>query len=317
MVNLRVLVAGAAGFLGSHLCDELLNRGAVVLGVDDLSSGTTENLKDALANRKFEFREVDVIALSEDALADQKFDVIFNLASIASPALYMKKELHTLKTGSIGTLNLLQLAKQSGARFVMASTSEIYGDPQVHPQHENYYGNVNPIGDRACYDESKRFSEALCRTFRTTYNVNVGIMRIFNTYGPRLHPGDGRVISNILRAAATGTRFRVNGTGEQTRSFCYVDDLIDAMTSFATVTAFGPVNLGNPTEITILELVSIVEKVTGTKIHLEFVPSLSDDPTRRRPDISRAYEILKWEPKISLEQGLLNTYHWMGNKAEP
>jgi len=310
-VSMRVLVAGAAGFLGSNLCDELLRNGATVLGVDDFSSGATENLSSALKHSNFDFQELDIVAIHEDSLSDRTFDVIFNLASIASPALYMKNELHTLKSGSIGTLNLLQLAKRNGARFVMASTSEIYGDPQVHPQHEEYFGHVNPIGDRACYDESKRFSEALCRTFRQTYNVNVGIMRIFNTYGPRMHPGDGRVVSNILSAALSGTTFRVNGTGEQTRSFCYVDDLINAMIRFATVTAFGPVNLGNPNEISILELVHIVENVTGKRVNIEFAPGLSDDPTRRRPDISRAFNLLNWEPEISLEDGLLRTFNWL------
>lgn len=311
---MQVLIAGAAGFLGSHLVDRLLAEGHQVVGVDDLSSGTMHNLLSAFNSPRFQFFKSDVAQGIAIPLADFAFDLIVNLASLASPRLYQTQPLHTLKTGSLGTLALLELAARHDSRFVMASTSEIYGDPEVHPQNENYFGNVNPVGERSCYDEAKRFSEALCYTFREWGQHNVGVARIFNTYGPRLRPGDGRVISNLLRCAVTGEPFSIYGDGLQTRSLCFVSDLIEGLCRLASSREFGPVNLGNPFEISILDLVREVGEVTGNSIIVRHTPALSDDPKRRQPDISRARELLGWQPHVSLRLGLATTYEWM--KAE-
>jgi len=310
----QVLIAGAAGFLGSHLVDRLLGEGHQVVGVDDLSSGTMRNLLKASDHPHFQFFKSDVAQGLSEIPSDLRFDVVVNLASLASPRLYQAQPLHTLKTGSLGTLALLELAARNDSRFVMASTSEIYGDPEVHPQNETYFGNVNPVGERSCYDEAKRFSEALCYTFREWGKHNVGVARIFNTYGPRLSPDDGRVVSNLLRCAVTGEPFSIYGDGLQTRSLCFVSDLIDGLCRLASSHEFGPVNLGNPSEIAILDLVHEVEEVTGESIIVQHIPALSDDPKRRQPDISRARELLGWQPHISLQLGLVKTYEWM--KAE-
>lgn len=314
--RVQVLIAGAAGFLGSHLVDRLLAEDHQVVGVDDLSSGTMRNLLAASDHPHFQFFESDVAQGLSEIPADLRFDLIVNLASLASPRLYQAQPLHTLKTGSLGTLALLELAARNDSRFVMASTSEVYGDPEVHPQNEAYFGNVNPVGERSCYDEAKRFSEALCYTFREWGEQNVGVARIFNTYGPRLSPDDGRVVSNLLRCAVTGEPFSIYGDGLQTRSLCFVSDLIDGLCQLASSHEFGPVNLGNPSEITILDLVHEVEEVTGKSIIVHHTPALSDDPKRRRPDISRARELLGWHPHVSLRLGLTTTYQWMRAELE-
>jgi len=310
-MRMRALIAGAAGFIGSHLVDRLLQKGYQVVGIDDLSSGRLSNLESASRFRSFSFCEADICQPLERQLNRRNFDVVVNLASLASPPMYQARPLHTLRTGSIGTLNLLEVATDSQARFVMASTSEIYGDPEIHPQSETYFGNVNPVGERSCYDEAKRFSEALCYTFRERRGTNVGIARIFNTYGPRLRPDDGRVVSNLIRCALTSETFNVNGDGRQTRSLCFIDDMISGLMALVESSAFGPINLGNPAEVSILDLVREVEQVAGRKITTQHVGALGDDPKRRRPDITRATELLKWRPEINLRSGLSRTYQWM------
>jgi UDP-glucuronate decarboxylase len=301
---MRILVTGGAGFLGSHLCDRLVEAGHEVTVIDNLQTGSRMNLAHLRENRRAEFIEHDVVDPFEG-----KFDRIYNLACPASPPLYQHDPVKTLRTSFTGTDNLLDLARRTGSRFFQASTSEVYGDPTVHPQTEDYRGNVNPIGPRACYDEGKRAAETLCFDYRRQYGIEIKVARIFNTYGPRMNPDDGRVVSNFVVQALRGEPITIYGGGEQTRSFCYVDDLIEGflrlMESPADVT--GPINLGNPGEFTIRELADIVIEMTGSRSKITRKELPVDDPKQRKPDISRATLLLGWEPKISLREGLART----------
>lgn len=297
----RVLVTGAAGFLGSHLCEALLGRGCAVVGVDNFATGTKENLADLLrSGERFEFLEHDICR----PLDAGPVDFIFNFASPASPPDYLRLGVETLRVGSEGTLNMLELARRHKARFLQASTSECYGDPLEHPQTESYWGNVNPIGPRSVYDESKRFAEAAVTAYGRYYEVDVRIARIFNTYGPRLKPNDGRVISNLMCQALRGEDLTVFGDGSQTRSFCYVSDLIEGIIRLANSDERLPVNIGNPVEWTILDCAQTVLALTGSRSRICHNELPQDDPVRRKPDITRARRILGWEPKIQLEDGL-------------
>ncbi len=298
-----ILVTGAAGFLGSHLCDRLLADGHSVVGVDDLSTGNTSNLDHLREEGRFRFIEQDII---------KPFDVgavsyVFNFASPASPVDYSRLGVETLLVGSAGTINTLELARKYNAGYLHASTSECYGDPEVHPQVETYWGNVNPIGPRSVYDEAKRFSEAAVMAYHRYYNVDTHLVRIFNTYGPRLQPNDGRVISNLVLQALRGEPLTIYGDGSQTRSFCYVSDLIDGIVRLSRSAEHTPVNIGNPDEFTILECAREVVAVTGSKSEITFRPLPQDDPTRRRPDITKARTLFGWEPKIKLREGLENS----------
>jgi len=300
MNSRRILVTGAAGFLGSHLCDSLLNAGNRVIGVDNLSTGSETNLAHLSRESRFEFVQQDIC---------QPFDVgavdfVFNFASPASPVDYARLGIETLLVGSAGTLNTLEIARRRNAGYLHASTSECYGDPEVHPQSETYWGNVNPIGPRSVYDEAKRFSEAAVMAFHRYHSVNTHLVRIFNTYGPRLQINDGRVISNLMTQALTGEPLTIYGDGSQTRSFCYVSDLIEGILALADSDEHLPVNIGNPEEWTILECAEEVLKVTGVSANIVFKPLPQDDPTRRRPDIRKAKALLGWQPKVKLRQGL-------------
>jgi len=296
------LVSGAAGFVGSHLVDRLLEEGFAVVGVDNFITGKEENLNSAKSNSKFSFLDLDVVSEIPDL--GMKFDYIFHAASPASPPKYFEYPIETMMVNSIGTKNLLDLAIKNKARVIFFSTSEVYGDPLEHPQRESYWGNVNPIGPRSIYDEAKRFGEALVAQYVREKKVNAGIIRIFNTYGPRLDPHDGRVVSTFIRQAISGEALTVNGDGNQTRSFCYISDLIDGILKMAESNEFGPINLGNPNEMTLNELIKEISKLLSKNLDTTNLPELKDDPVRRKPDISLAKEKLGWEPKVSLTQGL-------------
>ena len=296
------LVSGAAGFVGSHLVDRLLEEGFAVVGVDNFITGKEENLNSAKSNSKFSFLDLDVVSEIPDL--GMKFDYIFHAASPASPPKYFEYPIETMMVNSIGTKNLLDLAEKNNSRFVFFSTSEVYGDPLEHPQRESYWGNVNPIGPRSIYDEAKRFGEALVAQYVREKKVNAGTIRIFNTYGPRLDPHDGRVVSTFIRQAINGEALTINGDGNQTRSFCYISDLIDGILKMAESNEFGPINLGNSNEITLNELIKEISKLLSKNLSTVNLPELKDDPVRRKPDISLAKEKLGWEPKVSLTQGL-------------
>ena len=296
------LVSGAAGFVGSHLVDRLLEEGFAVVGVDNFITGKEENLNSAKSNSKFSFLDLDVVSEIPDL--GMKFDYIFHAASPASPPKYFEYPIETMMVNSIGTKNLLDLAIKNKARVIFFSTSEVYGDPLEHPQRESYWGNVNPIGPRSIYDEAKRFGEALVAQYVREKKVDAGIIRIFNTYGPRLDPHDGRVVSTFIRQAINGEALTVNGDGNQTRSFCYISDLIDGILKMAESNEFGPINLGNPNEMTLNELIKEISKLLSKNLDTTNLPELKDDPVRRKPDISLAKEKLGWEPKVSLTQGL-------------
>ena len=297
---MHILVTGAAGFLGSHLTDRLLAAGHSVLGVDNLSTGDLDNLAHLANEARFRFEQRDICQPFDPG----PVDYVFNLASPASPPEYLRMGIETLRVGSVGTGNALEIALRHGAGFLHASTSECYGDPLVHPQHEEYWGNVNPVGPRSVYDEAKRYAEALVMAYHRTHGLNTHLVRIFNTYGPRLRPGDGRVISNFMMQALRGEALTVYGEGHQTRSFCYVDDLIEGMVRLSRSDEHMPVNIGNPNEFTILECAQAVLKATGSKSALCFAPLPQDDPARRQPDITRARTLLGWEPQIALADGL-------------
>jgi dTDP-glucose 4,6-dehydratase len=300
MMSRNILVTGAAGFLGSHLCDALLAAGDSVIGIDNLSTGKLANLSHLERESRFSFLEQDITKPFDPG----KVDFIFNFASPASPADYTRLGPETLLVGSAGTINALDIARKYSAGFLHASTSECYGDPEVHPQVETYWGHVNPIGLRSVYDEAKRFSEAAVMAYHRYYGVDTHLVRIFNTYGPRLQPSDGRVISNFMMQALQGQPLTIYGDGSQTRSFCYVSDLIDGILRLSRSNEHLPVNIGNPDEWTILECAREVLAVTGARTEVLFKPLPQDDPTRRRPDITRAKELLGWEPKIKLRHGL-------------
>jgi len=300
----RVVVTGGAGFLGSHLCDALVARGDRVVCVDDLSTGLAENVSGLVGNPAFELMVADASVPYD---IDGPVDAVLHFASAASPPDYLARPLETLAVGSDGTRHGLALAKNHGARFVLASTSEVYGDPAVHPQVENYWGNVNPVGPRSVYDEAKRFAEALTMAWHRTHGTDVGIVRIFNTYGPRLRPGDGRVVSNFLTQALGGRPLTVYGDGSQTRSLCFVSDEVAGILALLDSDLVGPVNIGNPDEHTMLQLARIVLEVTGSASEIVHGPLPQDDPTRRCPDISLARRELHWEPVVALPDGLRRT----------
>lgn len=303
----RILVTGGAGFLGSHLCERLLHEGNEVYCLDNLFTGRKQNIVHLLSNPYFEFIRHDVI---NPFLIE--VDEIYNLACPASPIHYQYNPIKTIKTSVMGAINMLGLAKRVKAKILQASTSEVYGNPEVHPQPESYWGNVNPIGERSCYDEGKRAAETLFRDYNYQNNVEIKIVRIFNTYGPRMHPNDGRVVSNFINQALRGEDITVYGKGEQTRSFQYVDDLIEGfIRTMATPESFkGPVNLGNPDEFKIIELAEKVIEKTNSKSKIVFKPLPSDDPLMRKPDISLAKKELNWEPNVKLDKGLDKTIHY-------
>lgn len=301
-----ILVTGGAGFLGSHLCDRLINEGNKVICVDNLYTGSLDNIKHLMDNPSFSFKEHDVIEP-----IDIDVDQIYNLACPASPPHYQADPIKTAKTSVFGALNLLELAKKNNARILQASTSEVYGDPQVHPQPESYRGYVNTIGIRSCYDEGKRMAETLFFDYHRQHNVDIRVMRIFNTYGPRMNPNDGRVVSNFIVQALKGEDITIYGDGTQTRSFCYVDDLIEGMYRLMNTEDFtGPVNIGNPGEFTMLELAKKVIELTGSSSKLVYRPLPSDDPLQRKPVIELAKEKLNWAPTIMLEEGLKKTIEY-------
>ena len=302
---MRILVTGGAGFIGSHLCERLLKEGHEVLCLDNLFSGSKKNILHLLDNKNFEFIRHDIV---QPILLE--VDIIYHLACPASPVYYQMNPVKTIKTNVMGTINMLGLAKRVKARILLASTSEVYGNPTVHPQREDYWGNVNPIGPRSCYDEGKRVAECLMFDYHRQNNVDIRVVRIFNTYGPRMAVNDGRVISNFIVQALKGEPLTVYGDGSQTRSFCYVDDMVEGIIRAMESDYIGPINLGNPEEITILELAEKIISLTGSKSKIEFKPLPPDDPVRRRPDISLAKKVLNWEPKVPLEEGLKRTIEY-------
>jgi len=297
---MRILITGVAGFLGSHLADTLLAEGNAIVGIDNLSTGSLENLKHLKNESRFEFREHDICTPFDVG----PVDYVFNFASPASPVDYARLGVETLKVGSLGTTNALDIARKYKAKFLHASTSECYGDPDVHPQTEDYWGHVNPIGPRSVYDEAKRFSEAMTMAYHRYYGVDTRLVRIFNTYGPRLQKNDGRVISNFMVQALKGEDLTVYGEGGQTRSFCYISDEIEGILGLSRTDEHLPVNVGNPHEWTILDCAKAVLKVTGSTSRIVYHPLPEDDPTQRQPDILKAKRLFGWEPKIDLETGL-------------
>ena len=297
---MRVLVPGGAGFIGSHLCEALLGEGHHVVCVDNLITGSLRNIEHLRNESRFEFIQQDI----NEPYDPGKMDFIYNLASPASPVDYMEHGIETLKVGSLGSFHTLELARKYGAKYLISSTSECYGDPLEHPQKETYWGHVNPIGPRSVYDESKRFAEAVTMAYHRYHKVDTRILRIFNTYGPRLQLNDGRVISNFMKQALRGEPLTVYGDGSQTRSFCYVSDEVDGILRLGRSDIHEPVNIGNPDEFTIMECAKLVLKMTGSKSEISFQPLPQDDPKQRRPDISKARQLLGWEPKIDLETGL-------------
>jgi dTDP-glucose 4,6-dehydratase len=301
---MRVLITGAAGFLGSHLCDRFLAEGHSVVGMDNFITGHPDNIAHLAGRSDFHFEEHDVTGFIQ---VDGPLDGVLHFASPASPVDYLEKPIQTLKVGSLGTHNALGLAKANGARFVLASTSEVYGDPKVHPQPESYWGNVNPVGPRGVYDEAKRFAEAMTMAYHRYHGVETRIVRIFNTYGPRMRPGDGRVVSNFIVQALRGEPLSVYGDGSQTRSFCYVDDLVDGIYRLFCSDRPEPTNIGNPDEFTVAELAERVIRLTESTSTIERRPLPEDDPKVRRPDITAARQVLGWEPRVPLEEGLQRT----------
>lgn len=305
----RILITGGAGFIGSHLCDYLIKKGNDVICVDNLFSGSKDNIRHLLSHPCFKFIHHDIT----DPLFIE-VDQIFHLACPASPVHYQYNSIKTIKTNVMGTINMLGLAKRVGARILLSSTSEVYGNPKVHPQKEEYWGNVNPIGPRSCYDEGKRVAETLMMDYHRQNNVDIRIVRIFNTYGPRMALDDGRVISNFIVQALKGEPITVYGDGGQTRSFCYISDLIEGLIKAMESDLIGPVNLGNPNEIKIIELAKIILKLTNSKSEIVFRPLPTDDPIRRCPDITLARKRLNWQPIVSLKEGLKETIRYFDKK---
>jgi len=309
----RILITGAAGFLGSHLCDRFIEEGFEVLAMDNLITGDLRNIEHLFTLPQFNFYEHDV---SNFVHVSGKLDYILHFASPASPIDYLKIPIQTLKVGSLGTHHLLGLAKDKNARILVASTSEVYGDPHVHPQTEDYWGNVNPVGPRGVYDEAKRFQEAITMAYHTYHKVETRIIRIFNTYGPRMRLNDGRVLPAFIGQALRGEDLTIFGDGSQTRSFCYVDDLIEGIYRLLMSDYPGPVNIGNPDEITIKDFAEEIIKLTGTRQKIIYQPLPKDDPTQRQPDISLAKKLLDWQPKISRSEGLKITYEYFKSLPE-
>jgi dTDP-glucose 4,6-dehydratase len=311
---MRVVVTGAAGFLGSHLADRLLAEGHEVVGLDNLVTGDERNIAHLFGNRKFRFVLHDV---TEYIFLDGPVDAILHFASPASPIDYLQIPIQTLKVGALGTHKALGLARAKKARFLLASTSEVYGDPLVHPQPETYWGNVNPVGPRGCYDEAKRFAEAMTIAYRNFHGVDTRIVRIFNTYGPRMRPNDGRIVPSLIGQALRGEPLTVFGDGSQTRSFCYVPDLVEGITRLLQSDYKDPLNLGNPAEMTVLEFAETIRRLTRTKAPIVHKPLPVDDPKQRRPDITLAKKILGWEPKVGLEEGLKSTVAYFASRGQP
>ncbi len=307
------LVSGGAGFLGSYLCEALLKAGTAVVAIDDFSTGRAVNVAHLLAHPHFRLVEADVC---QPLHLPGRVDLVLHFASPASPPDYLRLPLETLRVGSVGTVNLLELARRHGARFLLASTSESYGDPQVHPQREDYWGNVNPVGPRSVYDEAKRFAEATTMAYRRTHAVDTGIARIFNTYGPRMRADDGRAIPTFIDQALRGDPLTVAGDGSQTRSVCYVDDLVEGLLRLLRSDLPGPCNVGNPVEHRVLELAELVRELSGSASQVAYVPRPEDDPCVRRPDITLAREALGWEPQVPVRDGLLRTIAWFREKLE-
>jgi dTDP-glucose 4,6-dehydratase len=303
----RILITGAAGFLGSHLCDRFIAEGYQVVGMDNLITGDIKNIEHLFPLKNFEFYNHDV---SNFVHVSGKLDYILHFASPASPIDYLKIPIQTLKVGSLGTHNLLGLAKEKKARFLIASTSEVYGDPTVHPQPEEYYGNVNPVGPRSVYDEAKRFQEAITMAYHTFHSLETRIVRIFNTYGPRMRLNDGRVLPAFIGQALRGEDLTIFGDGTQTRSFCYVDDLVEGIFRLLMSDYVHPVNIGNPNEITMNDFAQEIIKLTGTDQKIVYLPLPQDDPKQRKPEITKAKAILDWEPKVSRQEGLRITYEY-------
>jgi len=308
----RTLVTGGAGFLGSHLCERLLRSGNEVICVDNYYTGSRENILHLLSHPNFEVLRHDICHPLY-----VEVDEIYNFACPASPLHYQSDPIQTIKTSVLGAINLLGLAKRLKCKIFQASTSEIYGDPQVHPQKEDYWGNVNPIGFRSCYDEGKRCAETLFFDYHRTHKIPIKLGRIFNTYGPRMHPNDGRVVSNLIVQALAGQPLTIYGDGMQTRSFCYVDDLIEVIIRFMNSpdTVCGPINIGNPVEFRVIDLAKEVLRITGSSSQILFAPLPSDDPKQRKPDISKAKQLLDWEPKVSLQEGLQATIDYFQSKC--
>jgi dTDP-glucose 4,6-dehydratase len=313
MSNGRAVITGGAGFLGSHLCERFLDDNWEVLCLDNFLTGTPANVAHLVERAGFRLVRADVtdyVHVSGDV------DIVAHFASPASPIDYLKLPVETLKVGSIGTLHTLGLAREKGARFLIASTSETYGDPQVHPQPETYWGHVNPVGPRGVYDEAKRFAEAMTMAYRNYKDVNTAIIRIFNTFGPRMRPHDGRAIPTFITQALRGQPLTVAGDGSQTRSVCYVDDLIEGIVRLLLSSEPGPINIGNPNEMSVLQLAELIRDLTGSTSEIEFIPRPQDDPTVRQPDITKARTVLDWEPQVKIEEGLERTIDWFRSHPE-
>jgi len=308
---LRYVISGGAGFIGSHMCEYLLDQGHSVLVLDNLITGAAENIEHLVGNRSFEFRWLDV---TQPAEISGPVHAVMHMASLASPKDYLDHPIETLESGSTGTRNMLDLAREHDATFLVTSTSECYGDPLEHPQKESYWGNVNPVGLRSCYDESKRYAEALTMAYHRTYGVKTNIARIFNTYGPRMQLKDGRVVPAFLDQVLNGEPLTVFGTGSQTRSFCYVSDLVRGLFLLSQSNERYPVNLGNPREMTILEFADCIQKVSGATAPIDYKPLPEDDPKRRQPDISKAKTLLGWTPTVALEEGIRETLEYFRGK---
>ncbi len=308
------IVAGGAGFIGSHLCDRLIAAGQYVLALDDCSTGSAQQVEHLRGEPRFELRRADIVApLPPDVVGAAR---IYNLACPASPAYYQREPVQTTLSSAVGMWRLLEVARASGARVLQASTSEVYGDPELHPQPESYHGHVNPIGPRSCYDEGKRCAEALCFAYRRQYGTEIRVARLFNCYGPRLRPGDGRVVSNFIVQALRGEALTVYGDGRQTRSFCYVDDTVEGLLRLMNADIEGPLNIGNPVEHSVLELAEQVLRLTGSKSRLLHEPLPADDPKRRCPDIALARRELGWQPQVGLEDGLRQTIEWFRRELD-
>jgi len=306
-MNKRILITGGAGFIGSNLCEKLLNDGHKIICVDNLCTGNIKNINKFFVNANFKFINHDIINYLE---IDEEINEIYNLACPASPPKYQKYPIETLKCNFNGVLNLLELAKIKGAKILQSSTSEIYGEPEISPQHEDYRGNVNTVGIRSCYDEGKRVAETLMMEYHNQYNVDTRIARIFNTYGPKMDKNDGRVVSNLINQALTNSDLTIYGNGEQTRSFCYIDDQLDGLIKLMNSDYVYPVNIGNPYEINMMQLANTILKLTKSSSSIVYKELPSDDPTNRKPDISRAKNILNWDPKYDLEKGLMKTIEY-------
>ena len=314
MATRRAVISGGAGFLGSHLCEQLLDRGYEVVCIDNFSTGAAENIAHLEDHPGFCLIPADV---TDPVYIDGPVSHVLHFASPASPPFYLKMPLETLRVGSVGTENMLELAKAKGARFLMASTSETYGDPEVHPQREDYWGNVNPVGPRSVYDEAKRYAEAITMAYRRYFDVDTAIVRIFNTYGPRMRFDDGRAIPTFIAQALTGQPLTVAGDGSQTRSICYVDDLVDGLLRLLFSDLAGPCNIGNPSELSMLELAELVCELSGSPAEIRFVPRPIDDPCIRRPDITQAETALGWSPAVDMREGLLRTIAWFRRQLAP